>query len=225
MTQQPGTVLVNWVVGDCWKCDGRGLVTWVGPAQCAGQHAPIYLCQSCLVAVERRTLQHFMDHYPDAPAAAVAARPYFFPPLPERPPMPNSAQPLAPPAQITTLTVTALGIRARADGRTGWEAWRIIRRRHPRVAWAAGAYTLLLAGLAATALARLVTCPPMPPPQAGCGDAIALWFSLATALVAGAPVWAGTAPATVRTGGGRGAHPPPRRQSKKPPTPRLKAEG
>ncbi|WP_435643344.1 hypothetical protein ACR9VJ_18020 [Streptomyces sp. H49] len=157
MTLQPGAVLVNWVMGDCWRCDDRGLVTWVGPAQCAGQHAPIYLCRSCLVAVERRTLSYFMEHYPDAPAAAVVTQPYVPPPLPERPPMPSSTHPPTSPVQVVALSVTALGVHARVDGRSGREAWRIIRRRHPRVAWAAGAYGLLLAGLAAVALVRLVT--------------------------------------------------------------------
>ncbi|MFF3367086.1 hypothetical protein [Streptomyces misionensis] len=156
MTAQPRAVLVEWIAGACWKCEGSGLlVTWVGPAQVNGQYAPIYLCQSCLAAVERRTLRHFMDHYLDAPAAVVA-RPYYPPPHPERPPMHSS--PPARPVPVVSISVTAFGFRASADGRTGREAWRTIRKRHPRVTWAVGAYALLLFTVLGTvAAARLVT--------------------------------------------------------------------
>ncbi|MEU3862913.1 hypothetical protein AB0F03_37480 [Streptomyces sp. NPDC028722] len=48
------------------------------------------------------------------------------------------------PAQYTSITVSALGVRVRADGRTGIEAWRIIHRRQPLLAWAAVGYVVLL---------------------------------------------------------------------------------
>ncbi|MFI0812903.1 hypothetical protein [Streptomyces echinatus] len=62
----------------------------------------------------------------------------------------------AAPVQVVSLLFTGLGIRAHADGRTGREAWRLIRERHPRLALAAGAYALTLGGLAAAALVRLL---------------------------------------------------------------------
>ncbi|MFJ7146651.1 hypothetical protein ACIQVT_00205 [Streptomyces sp. NPDC100445] len=62
----------------------------------------------------------------------------------------------ATPAQVVSLSFTGLGIRAHADGRTGREAWRLIRERHPRLALAAGAYALMLGGLAAAAVVRLL---------------------------------------------------------------------
>ncbi|MEU7425654.1 hypothetical protein [Streptomyces sp. NPDC040750] len=55
-----------------------------------------------------------------------------------------------------SLSFTGLGIRAHADGRTGREAWRLIRERHPRMALAIGAYALTLGALAAAALVRLL---------------------------------------------------------------------
>ncbi|WP_190181240.1 hypothetical protein [Streptomyces naganishii] len=60
------------------------------------------------------------------------------------------------PVQLVSLSFTGLGIRADADGRTGREGWRIISERHPRLALAAGACAVLLAGLAATAVVRLL---------------------------------------------------------------------
>ncbi|MFB0617200.1 hypothetical protein [Streptomyces sp. AGS-58] len=50
----------------------------------------------------------------------------------------------APPDQYTSITISALGIRVRADGRTGLEAWQVIRRRQPLLAWAAAGYVVLL---------------------------------------------------------------------------------
>lgn len=46
--------------------------------------------------------------------------------------------------QFTSLQISGFGIRAQADGRTGLEAWRIMRRRHPRVVWLAAGYAALL---------------------------------------------------------------------------------
>lgn len=57
----------------------------------------------------------------------------------------KSHQPTDPPAvQFTSLRISGFGIRVQADGRTGLEAWRIMRRRHPRVAWLAAGYAALL---------------------------------------------------------------------------------
>lgn len=50
-----------------------------------------------------------------------------------------------PPVQFTSIRISGFGIRARADGRTGREAWRIIRQRHPRVVWLAAGYAAVLA--------------------------------------------------------------------------------
>ncbi|MFH7336625.1 hypothetical protein [Streptomyces sp. KHY 26] len=159
MTAQPRAVLVEWISGTCWKCERTGLlVTWVGPARLDGQHAPIYLCQSCLAAVERRAARYFMDHYYNEALPVVVVRPYLPPPLPEGRPM--STQQIPRPVQTVqyvAISVGAFGFRARAEGRTGLDAWRVIRTRHPRVTWAAGAYGLLLLGVAAVVLARLVT--------------------------------------------------------------------
>ncbi|MFF9091411.1 hypothetical protein ACF1BE_34660 [Streptomyces sp. NPDC014991] len=62
----------------------------------------------------------------------------------------------ATPVQVVSLSFTGLGVRARADGRTGREAWRLIRERHPRLALAAGAYALMLGGPTAAAVVRLL---------------------------------------------------------------------
>ncbi|WP_251096638.1 hypothetical protein [Streptomyces sp. Caat 7-52] len=48
------------------------------------------------------------------------------------------------PVLYTSITISALAVRAQADGRTGFEAWRILRRRQPLIAWAAVAYVVLL---------------------------------------------------------------------------------
>ncbi|WP_030618391.1 hypothetical protein [Streptomyces achromogenes] len=39
------------------------------------------------------------------------------------------------PVTFTTIDVRWFGVRYRADGRTGWHAWQIIRRRDPWLAW------------------------------------------------------------------------------------------
>ncbi|MEJ8654697.1 DUF6302 family protein [Streptomyces sp. MS1.AVA.3] len=48
-----------------------------------------------------------------------------------------------------SISISGFGFRARADGRAGWAAWRIIRREHPVVAWVVpaqiGVLVLLLA--------------------------------------------------------------------------------
>ncbi|MFF7369841.1 hypothetical protein [Streptomyces tricolor] len=43
-----------------------------------------------------------------------------------------------------SITISALGVRARADGHSGLAAWRIIRRQQPLLAWAALGYVALL---------------------------------------------------------------------------------
>ncbi|MEU2738020.1 hypothetical protein ABZ656_22270 [Streptomyces sp. NPDC007095] len=48
------------------------------------------------------------------------------------------------PVQVVAISIGASGIRVRADGRTGREAWRVIRQRHPRVVWVAAAYATVL---------------------------------------------------------------------------------
>ncbi|MFF4755528.1 hypothetical protein ACWD5R_32130 [Streptomyces sp. NPDC002514] len=60
------------------------------------------------------------------------------------------------PASVVSISVTALGVRAEADGRTGREAWRIIHRRHPRLTAAAAGYGLLLGSLVVVAVIRLI---------------------------------------------------------------------
>jgi hypothetical protein len=37
----------------------------------------------------------------------------------------------AEPVQFTSINISAFGVRMRADGRTGWEAWKVLRKRHP----------------------------------------------------------------------------------------------
>ena len=61
--------------------------------------------------------------------------------------MSSKSRPQADPLQVqfTSLRISGFGIRAQTDGRTGLEAWRIMRRRHPRVVWLAAGYAALLA--------------------------------------------------------------------------------
>ncbi|MEU3862760.1 hypothetical protein AB0F03_36560 [Streptomyces sp. NPDC028722] len=128
-------------------------MTWVGPVQWDGQHAPIYLCESCLIAVERRAHLHFLGHRPDLTPPATVARPHYPALPPERTPMQTQQDPQI---QLVSISLSGFGIRATAGGRTGLDAWRIIRRRYPRVALAAAGYVLLLAGgLIAVVAARL----------------------------------------------------------------------
>jgi hypothetical protein len=44
------------------------------------------------------------------------------------------------PVQSVSVSLSGFGIRAHADGRSGEEAWQIIRRRHPRLAMLCVAY-------------------------------------------------------------------------------------
>ncbi|MER7841646.1 hypothetical protein ABTY98_38620 [Streptomyces sp. NPDC096040] len=145
-----------WFTGDCWRREAADVpVVWVGPIQAEGQHAPLNLCAPCLDAVERRFWQHVMGRGPrptSAPGCEYNAR---------RPHVPRSTMhpqhgKAAVPVQVVSLSFTGLGIRAHADGRTGREAWRLIRERHPRLALAAGAYALTLGVLAAAAVVRLL---------------------------------------------------------------------
>ncbi|MFD8936632.1 hypothetical protein ACFV0R_15500 [Streptomyces sp. NPDC059578] len=118
---------VGWIVGECWKCDGDDLlVTWVGPAQWYGQHAPIYLCEACLVAVEERVRTYFVEHPSAGPANTPVVRPYS--PLPPvKPAVPDPERP----ATHIALSL-GLGVRVTAEGRTG-------------LTLVAAAYVLLLA--------------------------------------------------------------------------------
>ncbi|MGW2948740.1 hypothetical protein [Streptomyces eurythermus] len=61
------------------------------------------------------------------------------------------------PTQFVTVTFGVLGVRVRATGRTGREAWRILRRENPWLMRVAAAWALLLTGLAVGALFQLVT--------------------------------------------------------------------
>lgn len=148
-------VLIDWIAGDCWRCDRSGLlVTWVGPVQWDGQSAPIYLCESCLIAVEVRAHRYFLRRRPATQPTAVVVRPHIpaFPP--ERTPVPPKHHQ---PVHFVSISLSGLGIRASAEGRTGLDAWRIIRRRHPRLTLAVAVYALLLTGgLAALVLSCLV---------------------------------------------------------------------
>ncbi|UQA95708.1 hypothetical protein [Streptomyces halobius] len=60
------------------------------------------------------------------------------------------------PARHTSVSISAFGVRMQADGRTRWQAWKVIRREHPVLAWAAPLYVGLLLGLA-VAVALAVT--------------------------------------------------------------------
>lgn len=48
------------------------------------------------------------------------------------------------PVQVVAISIGASGVRVRADGCTGREAWRVIRQRHPRAVWVAAAYAIVL---------------------------------------------------------------------------------
>ncbi|MGW4170545.1 hypothetical protein ACWEGX_26970 [Streptomyces chartreusis] len=146
-------MLLEWTTGECWRRDqANRLVTWVGPIQWDGQHAPLYLCDSCLIAAERKARRYFAERRPDRPTAVVVAREHR-PALAEpstRNAMDNPTPHHEPkPLQLVSISVTGLGIRARANGKTGLAAWRIIRHRHPRVVWIAATYGLLLLGTVA----------------------------------------------------------------------------
>lgn len=47
------------------------------------------------------------------------------------------------PVQYTSLSISAGGVRVRAEGRTG-PAWRVLRRRYPVLGWLALLYVVLL---------------------------------------------------------------------------------
>lgn len=57
--------------------------------------------------------------------------------------------------QYTSISFGGLGVRARADGRSGREAWRILWRRNPLLACAGGAYIALLVALIIMLASRL----------------------------------------------------------------------
>ncbi|MEV5880671.1 hypothetical protein AB0L75_42170 [Streptomyces sp. NPDC052101] len=150
-------MLVAWTVDECWRCDTPGVpVTWVGPVQWDGESAPFRLCEPCLTAIERKAQAHFARRtFQDSGALASLCHhePPTDPVILMRSLMESPSR-----VQCVSIVVTGLGIRAHADGRTGREAWRIMRRRHPRLTWAVTiAYALVIGGLAVTVVARLVT--------------------------------------------------------------------
>ncbi|WP_037815641.1 hypothetical protein [Streptomyces sp. NRRL S-1022] len=148
---------VAWVTGLCWRCDSSDIpVIWVGPAQWCGQYAPIYLCADCLALAEARIRQHFLERQPDPEAVTDSRFPVSAVVTPEGNAMQPRPDKAVQPVSSVFISFTALGVRAQADGRTGREAWRIIRQRYPRLALVAGAYTVLLAGIAAAAVTRLL---------------------------------------------------------------------
>ncbi|MGW5925210.1 hypothetical protein ACWF2L_03050 [Streptomyces anulatus] len=51
------------------------------------------------------------------------------------------------PVQVVSIDIGFGGVRARADGRTGWAAWRTICRQHPGIAKAAALYLAAVAVL------------------------------------------------------------------------------
>jgi hypothetical protein len=62
----------------------------------------------------------------------------------------------AEPVQFTSISISAFGVRMRADGRTGWEAWKLLRKRHPwlvRVLAGYVGFLLLVVALLAVAAA------------------------------------------------------------------------
>jgi hypothetical protein len=59
------------------------------------------------------------------------------------------------PVQQVSLHIGFFGFRARADGRTGWAAWKIIRRDHPVLASVVPAYFVVVALLAVTLYVKL----------------------------------------------------------------------
>ncbi|WP_143076585.1 hypothetical protein [Streptomyces sp. MUSC 14] len=61
-----------------------------------------------------------------------------------------------PPAQLVSIELGLFGLRAQADGRTGREALRIIRERHPRVALAAVGTSALMFAILVVVAACLV---------------------------------------------------------------------
>ncbi|MEV6740452.1 hypothetical protein AB0N14_27280 [Streptomyces sp. NPDC051104] len=57
---------------------------------------------------------------------------------------------------MVSVSFTGLGVRAQVDGRNGREAWRLLRRRHPRLARFAVIYVAGLVGLAVWSIAQLL---------------------------------------------------------------------
>jgi hypothetical protein len=142
-------VIVSWIRGSCWRCDNENVpVLWVGPAQWEGQHAPIYLCETCLAAVQRKIRSYFLHRRPNSADPVIFRLEY----------VPGAAHPTVKgnsmhdarlddhgePVQTVSVFISDFGVRMDADGRTGREAWRIIRRRHPRLAMLCTAYVAVL---------------------------------------------------------------------------------
>lgn len=52
----------SWITGDCWLgCERTGVrVTWLGPVQWDGQHAPFYACELCLDRLKVQALTYLM---------------------------------------------------------------------------------------------------------------------------------------------------------------------
>jgi hypothetical protein len=58
--------------------------------------------------------------------------------------MQSDMRPDGAPVQYTSLRIHLFGVRLWADGRTGWQAWKSIRRQHPHIAWLAAGYAAVL---------------------------------------------------------------------------------
>jgi hypothetical protein len=58
----------RWGIGDCrLECENTGvLVTWLGPVQWDGQHAPLMTCGPCLTRLQAQAQQHFINRQPAA---------------------------------------------------------------------------------------------------------------------------------------------------------------
>ncbi|OIJ88144.1 hypothetical protein BIV25_37180 [Streptomyces sp. MUSC 14] len=149
-------MLVEWIADECWRCDAQGVpVTWVGPVQWDGEHAPFRLCEPCLTAIERKALVH-LAHRSFEGGPSVTVRDH----EPPTTPIILTRSLMEPPerAQYVSIAFTGVGIRAQAHGRTGREAWQMLRHRHPRLMWAVTtAYALVAGSLAVTVVTHLVT--------------------------------------------------------------------
>ncbi|MFH8221726.1 hypothetical protein ACH4C2_16715 [Streptomyces sp. NPDC018057] len=131
-------------------------MTWLGPVTWDGQHAPFCVCEPCLAAIERRAQRHFLLHRPDpdAPAAFRQHSPAAAPITLTRNAMEHVLPQLPPLGTSVRIEISALGVRASADGATGRAAWRVIRQQHPRVARAAVAYAAVMAAVGVLLIVR-----------------------------------------------------------------------
>ncbi|MGX2994434.1 hypothetical protein JNUCC64_09065 [Streptomyces sp. JNUCC 64] len=151
------TVLVEWLTGECWRCDRSLLVTWVGPARWAGHHAPVYLCEGCLTAVEQRARQHVLArHTPVVPLPEPVVRPYRTQPPPTAVPARSGPAPAVPDPRGVEPSGPGLGVRVDTEGRPGRGARRTPHRRRPRLTLVVAAtFALLIAAAIGTVAVRV----------------------------------------------------------------------